>query len=244
MSLPKLTKYRVKMLTGLYGWEFVSRMLEQGHRSALRLLIRTNVEAEIAATNTPRYRAGRVALALFRIGRGPQSQPKHRIPNNGYRSRKISHWLKDHLSRIGDMAADAVCRAATDSREYYSPLAAIAAFNEHIAPIAKLYGFELQMLFDGDRIVLRGDTSKALSVLTYLCSSQRTPEIDWMLDVVTVLMQDQPFQWRGTWNRKLRFTKRGRWWRKRRELREQKDGIEAPKERQRELDRHVLYTAM
>jgi hypothetical protein len=114
------------------------------------------------------------------------------------------------------------------------------AFNDHIAPIAELYGFKLQMVIDGNSVVLRGDTNKALSVLTYLCSSQRTPEIDWMLDVVTVMMQDQPFQWKRTWYRKLRHTKRGKWWQGRRKLREQKEAIEATKERRQQLERAAM----
>jgi hypothetical protein len=165
---------------------------------------------------------------------------KQRIPNNGYRSVKVGHWLKDHLRRIKDMAEDAVCAAATGFRDYESPEDAVAAFNDHITPIAELYGLKLQMLIDGGSGVLRGDINKALSVLTYLCSSQRTPEIDWMLDVVTVYLQDQPFQWKRTWYRKLRHTKRGAWWRARRERRERQQAIEAPKERRQQLERAAL----
>jgi hypothetical protein len=96
------------------------------------------------------------------------------------------------------------------------------------------------MVVDGDSVVLRGDTTKALSVLTYLCSSQRTPEIDWMLDVVTVFGQDQPLQWKDAWKRKLRHTKRGVRWRSRRELREQKKATQISKERRQHLGRDAV----
>lgn len=231
MSLPTLTKSRLKVLKAAHGWQLVATW----PKAALRLLARTDVAIE-KLTNTPRWRAGRIALQQFRIGRGPKTT-KQRIPNNGYRSAKVGHWLKDHSRRIKDMAEDAVCAAATGFGAYQSPAEAIAAFNDHITPIAKLYGFKLHV--DGDGI-LRGDISKATSVLTYLCSSQRTREIDWLLDMVTVMTQDQPFQWEGAWKRKLRHTKRGAWWRARRERREQQEAIAVTKERQRELDRAAL----
>jgi hypothetical protein len=209
-------------------------------RRGLRLLAQTEVEIE-KLTNTPKRRAGRIALARFRNLRIPtQPRPKRRIPNNGYRSVKVGHWLKDHLRRIKDMAEDAVCAAATGFRDYESPEDAVAAFNDHITPIAELYGFKLQMIIDGSGVGLRGDVNKALSVLTYLCSSQRTPEIDWLLDVVTMVMQDQPFHWKRTWYRKLRHTKRGKWWQGRRKLREQKEAIEAAKERRQQVERAAL----
>jgi hypothetical protein len=235
MSLPKLTKSRLKTLRATHGWQFVANM----PKTALRRLAQIDVEIE-KLKYTPGWVVGRKMLMRFRIGRGWPQAPKRRIPNNGYRNTKISHWLKDHLRRIADMAADAVCRAANGFSDYQSPDSAVGAFNDHIAPIAELYGFKLQMVVDGECLVLRGDVGKALSVLTYLCSSQRTPEIDWMLDVVTVMTQDQPLQWKGTWDRKLRHTKRGKWWRARRELREQKEAIEAPKERKQQLDRAAL----
>jgi hypothetical protein len=232
MSLPKLTKSRLKTLKAIHGWQVVATW----PKAALRLLARTDVAIE-KLTITPKWQAGRIALQRFRIGRGPQTRPKHRIPNNGYRSTKISHWLKDHLRRIEDMAFDAVCAAATSFGAHEPPDAAVAAFNDHITPIAKLYDFKLQMVADGGNLVLRGDINKALSVLTYLCSSQRTPEVDWMLDVVTVSGQDQPFEWKRSWDRKLRHTKRGKWWRERRE---RQQAIAVAKERQRELERASL----
>ena len=232
-SLPKLTKSRLRTLIDLHGYQLVAT----APKMALRLLARTDVAIE-KLTNTPKWRAARIALQQFRIGRGPKTT-KQRIPNNGYRSAKVSHWLKDHLRRIKDMAEDAVCAAATGCPDYNSPEYAVAAFNDHIAPIAELYGFKLQMFVDSP--VLRGDIDRALSVLTYLCSSQRTHEIDWMLDMLTVLMQDQPFEWKATWKRKLRHTKRGAWWRARRERRERQRAIAVAKERQRESDRAALY---
>jgi hypothetical protein len=234
MSLPKLTKTRLKILKALHGWEFVARMLKD-HRPALRKLAQVGVEIE-KLTNTPRWRAGRIALARFRIMRGPKAQPKHRIPN-GYRSNKIGHWLKDHTKRIADMIADAACMAATGHSDHASLADTAASFNHHIEPIAKLYDFKLQMVIDGDCLVLRGDLSKALCVLMYLSTEKRTPEIDWMLDVVTVFSTaETPLHWKGAWNKNLRHTKRGAWWRRRRELREQRDAIEAPKEHQRQLE--------
>ena len=223
MSLPKLTKYRRKMLTALYGWEFVSRMLRE-NRTALRVLLRTLVRAEIA-TITPRWRAGRIALALFRrIGREPIPQ-EHRIPS-GYRSAKIGHWLKDHYLRIEAMIADAVCMAATGHSDLASLAETAASFNHHIEPIAKLYDFELQMVIDGDGLVLRGNQTKALCVLMYVSTEKRTPEVDWMLDVVTMFSTaETPFHWKSAWHKKLRHTKRGAWWRRRRELREQRAAL-------------------
>jgi hypothetical protein len=242
MSLPKLTKSRLNWLKAKHGWEFVAKMAGGGEalRRALRLIARTEVEIE-KLTNTPRWRAGRIVLARFRNLRIPfHARPKGRIPTR-YRRGKISHWLKDHLRRIEDMAANAVCRAANGFLDYGTPdLDSVVAFNDHIAPIAELYGFKLQMVIDGESVVLRGDTNKALSVLTYLCSSQRTPEIDWLLDVVTVSLQDQPLEWKETWKRKLRHTKRGKLWRARRKLREQQQAALAVKERQQQVDRVAL----
>jgi hypothetical protein len=139
----------------------------------------------------------------------PQIPP---IPE-AYRIGKISHWLKDHLRRIKDTASDAVCRAATGFDVFLPADDLIATFNGHIAPIGKLYGFQLEMVGHGDTIVLRGDIAKALSVLTYLSSQSRTPETDWLLDVVTVLTSaERPLDWEVTWKSKLRHTKRGRFW--------------------------------
>jgi hypothetical protein len=249
-KLPKLTKSRINYLKKIHGWEFVAKMLAGGDkaRQALRQLARIDVDIElITGSPTPRtpaywvsrsWQRSRIALAGFRNLRIPFQQPKRRIPNNGYRSTKIGHWLKDHLRRIADHAADAVCLAANSfPPAAESPDDGIAAFNDHIAPIAELYGFKLLMVIDGNSVVLRGDINKALSVLTYLCSSQRTPEVDWLLDTVTVMMQDQPFQWKRTWYRKLRHTKRGKWWQGRRKLREQKEAIEAQKERRQQVER-------
>jgi hypothetical protein len=124
------------------------------------------------------------------------------------------------------MIADAVCMAATGHSDLASLTETAASFNHHIEPIAKLYGFELQMVVDGDGLVLRGNQSKALSVLMYVSTEKRTPEIDWMLDVVTMFSTaSTPFHWKSAWHKKLRHTKRGAWWRRRRERREQRAAL-------------------
>jgi len=61
---------------------------------------------------------------------------------------------------------------------------------------------------------------------------------------VTVFTQDQPFQWEGAWFRSLRHTKLGKWWRKRRELREQKATTQALIEHQGDLDRGAVREIM
>jgi hypothetical protein len=123
------------------------------------------------------------------------------------------------MSRLQDMTADAVCRdaAGLGALAKSSPDDVIATFNGHIAPIAKLYGFDLQMELIGDKLALRGDISKAHSVLLYLCQESRTPEIDWLLDCVALCRLSEPLGktpsfWKSAWN-KLRHTKRGKWWR-------------------------------
>jgi hypothetical protein len=209
--------------------------MRKHHRGALRRLASINVEIE-KLSNTPKWRAGRIILARFRNLRSWPDHPPRRIPRYEFRSTKIGHWLKDHLKRIRDMAADAVCREANGFHDCQSPDSAVGAFNDHMAPIAKLYGFKLQMVVDGDRLKLDGDVNKALCVLMYLSTEKRTPEIDWMLDFVTVCTSDpRPVQWEASWYRKLRHTKRGKWWRARRELRKQQAAIEAPKERQKQV---------
>lgn len=105
------------------------------------------------------------------------------------------------------------CRIQPDG----SPDHTIEAFNAHIAPIAKLYGFPLEMKLSGDDVLLRGDIDKASCVLLYLCSQRRTPEIDWLLDTVRWFQVSRvPFDWKRAWA-KIRHTKRGKWWRKQRD---------------------------
>jgi len=234
MSLPKLTKSRLRTLIKAHGWEFVSTMRKH-HRGALRKLASINVEIE-KLSNTPKWRAGRIILARFRNLRSWPDHPPRRIPRYEFRSTN-GHWLKDHLKRIRDMAADAVCREANGFHDCQSPDSAVGAFNDHMAPIAKLYGFKLQMVVDGDRLKLDGDISKALCVLMYLSTEKRTPEIDWMLDFVTVCTSDPlPVQWwEASWYRKLRHTKRGKWWRLRREQRKQKEAALPKIERQKQV---------
>jgi len=121
------------------------------------------------------------------------------------------------MRRIGDMAADAVCQAAVGFKSHDSADHTIAAFNAHIAPIAKLYDFQLQMDPSDGGLVLRGDIDKATCVLLYLCRESRTPAIDWLLDTVTWFQTSQAtFDWKKAWN-KIRHTKRGKWWRKERD---------------------------
>src|SRR5262249_20064001 len=223
-------------------WEFVSTMLKH-HRLMLRKLAQIDIDIE-KLTNTSKWRAGRIALARFRIMRGPQ--PKPPIPSNWPRSSKIGHWLKDHHARIEARLMDRVCRAANGFPDARPSEDDAAAFNAHIAPIAKTYGFKLDMGFEEGNPVLRGDISKAVSVPLYLCSAERTPEIDWMLDMVTMFMVEPPtpLQVKKSWQTRLRHTKLGMWWRKQREHRKQKQAIEAPKERQRLLEQHALYAVI
>ena len=96
------------------------------------------------------------------------------------------------------MANDAVCRSAIGYESNSSPHYHIEAFNEHIAPIAKLYGFELQMeVWSDGKLKLRGDVDKAQTVLLYLCRESRTREIDWLLDTVTWFQLSQLPVWNG-----------------------------------------------
>ena len=210
MPLPKLTKSRRNVLAATHGHAILALP-----KSALRQLARIDIEIEKQKFKNPLWVAARRALVRFRNQRWRPQPPLPRPPvPSAYRNIKISHWLKDHRRRIADWAADIVCRAATGFVDNRLPHYGIAAFNGHIAPIAKLYGFELQLEIVGDNVELRGDTNKALSVLMYLSSESRTREIDWMLDVVTAFSMDpRPLDWKATWRGKLRHTKRGRYWR-------------------------------
>jgi hypothetical protein len=87
MSLPKLTKCRRKMLTAIYGWEFVSRMLKE-NRTALRVLLRTIVRAEIA-TITPPMASWPHSLGTISPERSGAHSP--RAPD--------SPWIQEHENR-------------------------------------------------------------------------------------------------------------------------------------------------
>jgi hypothetical protein len=223
----------------------------------LRRLARADIAIEKQKHSNPGWWAGRLALLRNRILRQPETPPPKPPVPDMYRSEKISNWLKDHNRRITNIIEDSACKSATGLHDgsfmddYRSACSAVAAFNAHMAPIAELYGFKLEMEFaprqqatggwviTDIRIVkdpgslteaadyalaLHGDVNKALSVLTYLCSEKRTPEIDWMLDIVTLFGLTPPPDgrpWRKpVWNR-LRHTKRGRGWRKKAKLLEQ-----------------------
>lgn len=212
-----LTRSRLTVLKAIHGYELIASLSKPKFKPILRWL--SDIDKQIEKLKySARWRANRIAMlreVFARRGPPPPPPPLPSVPD-GYRSTKISHWYKDHLQRIGDMASDAACCAGVGLQSDGSPDRAIGAFNAHIAPIAKLYGFRLEMKLSGDDVVLRGDIDNASCVLLYLCSQRRTPEIDWLLDTVRWFQVCQvPFDWKKAWN-KLRHTKRGQWWRKQR----------------------------
>jgi hypothetical protein len=142
------------------------------------------------------------------------------------------------LDRIEDMMADAICRDAVGYKTGGSPHYAIAAFNGHIDPIARLYGFELRMELVDGALTLYGDVGKANCVLLYLTSEDRKPETDWLLDVVTIFLLTNapmykkhatPSNWKKAWN-KLRHRKRGQWWRRQRDKQIEATKVPEPEE--------------
>ena len=213
----KLTRSRLDSLRAIHGHKMVASL----SRSILLWLAETEAQIEKLRYGNPRWFAKRIAmLREFRLQWGPTPPPRScQLPDvpETYRITKISHWYKDHLRRTEDMLSDAVCQESVGFKSSQSLDDTIVAFNAHIAPIAKLYRFQLQMALADDDIVLRGDAGKAYSVLLYLCRESRTPEIDWLLDTVMWFQISRiPFDWKKAWN-KLRHTKRGRWWRKQRD---------------------------
>ena len=180
----KLTRSRLDSLRAIHGHKMVASL----SRSILLWLAETEAQIEKLRYGNPRWFAKRIAmLREFRLQWGPTPPPRScQLPDvpETYRITKISHWYKDHLRRTEDMLSDAVCQESVGFKSSQSLDDTIVAFNAHIAPIAKLYRFQLQMALADDDIVLRGDAGKAYSVLLYLCRESRTPEIDWLLDTV------------------------------------------------------------
>jgi hypothetical protein len=185
-----------------------------------RLLVKQEIEYEKAKHCTPAALDRRIAMQRDRVGRPlPPPAPPPRVPEHYYEMKR-SHWYRDHLDRIEDMVADAVCRENVGfSTASPTPGAssAMEAFNFHITPIGETYQFDLRMDLMSDRLVLLGDVGKATSVLLVLCRESRTPEIDWLLDIITLAQIDLRGDWSKTWDKKLRHTKRGKWWRKQRD---------------------------
>src|SRR5262245_56072966 len=178
-----LSQSRMRSLKSVYG----SELLKVVPKSILRLLAQIEIEIE-KLKYTPQWFERRISMVrevLLGWGPPPKPQPIPPVPAF-YRISKISHWYRDHLDRIESMIADTVCSDAVGYESDQSPDKVIAAFNGHIAPIAKLYGFELQMELVHGCLAMRGDISKASAVLTVLCRENRTPEIDWLLDMVTL----------------------------------------------------------
>lgn len=220
----RLTRDRLRSLKATHGYALISSL----PRLVLLWLARTDVEIE-KLKYTPSWFARRRELVRRRNGWRPQPpRPIPAVPSQ-YKTAKRSHWLKDHHRRIDEILATAVCMEATgpwperpDQMSRY-----IEMFNAHIAPIAELYGFKLQMELSAGRIDLRGDISRASCVLLYLTSNSRTPETDWLLDIVTLVQlakgpiaSDWQQASKRAWNKKLRHTKCGQHWRARRDARE------------------------
>jgi hypothetical protein len=182
MPRPTLSPTRRRSLIREYSYKIIASLPTR----ILHLLAADQRKYDKFKLTHPPSLERRIALVREFNGIEPPPPPPPPAIPEFYRNTKISHWYKDHLDRIGDMAADTVCKEAVGYEGLGSPFDAIGAFNAHIAPIAKLYCFELRMEWEADgSLRLRGDISKASSVLLYLSSQNRTPEIDWMLDTVT-----------------------------------------------------------
>jgi hypothetical protein len=210
----RLSRSRLRVLKATHG-KIIGRL----SKPVLRRLAAIDIEIE-KLKYTPRWCARRIKLVRWLNRRSWLPDPPPPLPPipSQHWTTKISHWFRDHMNRIADILADAVCAAAVGHTPRLEVEDFIVAFNGRIAPIAELYDFELHVEKSGDKVVLRGDTGKATSVLLYLCRERRTPEIDWLLDVVTMFgISRVPFDWKPTWDKKLRHTKRGRWWRKQRD---------------------------
>jgi hypothetical protein len=175
---------------------------------------------------SPRWCVRRIELLRRRNGWRPQPpRPVPSVPRH-YKTGKRSHWLKDHHRRIEDILATAICMYATGPWTSRPDQTArdIEMFNGHIAPIAELYGFKLQMELNAGAVELRGDVNRARSVLLYITSNNRTPETDYLLDTLVLSQIVYPADaeiWKRAWDKKLRHTKRGQHWRSRRDAREQ-----------------------
>lgn len=210
----RLTRSRRATLIAKHGRHIIASM----PRSILLRFAATEAQIEKLKQGPGWFKRRIDMIREVLLGWGPPPPPRPLPPVPArFRNTKISHWYKDHMRRIGEMAEDSVCRIAVGYEEPpCSPDDTIAAFNGRIAPIAKLYGFQLRMeKTPGENIVLSGDTGKAGCVLLHLSSERRTPEIDWMLDVVTAWqMRNLPVNWKQAW-KKLRHTKRGKMWRRR-----------------------------
>jgi len=217
----RLTRSRLRGLKATHG-HAISAM----PRYVLLWLARTDLNIEKLKYSSRAWRVGRIEMLRRRNGWRPQPpRPVPSVPRH-YKTAKRSHWLKDHHRRLDGILATAACMAATGPwpERPDQTLRDIESFNGHIAPIAELYGFKLQMELTGGAVRLHGDLGRAMGVLLHLTSNNRTPETDWLLDIVTTFqVATKPADseiLKRAWDNKLRHTKRGMYWRARRDARE------------------------